>query len=101
MSATHLYDRNGEKGVSGVLAAIPQAILFALAQSDRMGALPQLYAATVPEVRGNSYVGPGFEFAGYPRRTLRNPLAYRRSTARKLWELSEQLTGVRYDFSVT
>ncbi len=100
LSATHLYDRNGEKGVSGFLAAIPQAILFALAQSDHMGALPQLYAATMPDVPGNSYVGPGFEVAGYPRRALRNPLAYRRATARKLWQLSEQLTGVRYDFSV-
>ncbi|WP_433681576.1 oxidoreductase [Nocardia sp. CA-119907] len=99
LSATHLYDRNGEKGVGGLLAAIPQTILFAIAQSDRMGALPQLYAATVPDLRGNSYVGPGFELAGYPRRAPRNPLAHSRWTARRLWQLSEQLTGVRYEFS--
>ncbi|WP_433196883.1 oxidoreductase [Nocardia sp. CA-107356] len=101
ISATHLYDLNGEKGVRGILAAIPQTILFALAQSDRMGALPQLYAATVPDLRGNSYVGPGFEVAGYPRRAPRNPLVNSRWTARRLWRLSEQLTGVRYDFSTT
>jgi hypothetical protein len=52
-------------------------------------------------MRGNSYVGAGFELAGYPRRASRNPLAYSRWTARRLWRLSEQLTGVQYDFSVS
>ncbi|MFD0360468.1 oxidoreductase [Nocardia sp. GCM10030253] len=98
LSATHLYDLNGEKGAAGMLAAIPQAILFALAQPDRMGALPQLYASTVPDLPGNAYLGPGFEVAGYPRRTLRHPLAHSRSAARRLWRLSEKLTDVHYDW---
>ncbi|MBL1078938.1 SDR family NAD(P)-dependent oxidoreductase [Nocardia sp. 2] len=96
LSATHLYDRNGERGVLGALAAVPQRALFALAQSDGMGALPQLYAATAPALPGNTYLGPGFEIAGYPRRTVRNPLAYSRAYARWLWRLSERLTGVEY-----
>ncbi|MFQ6397048.1 oxidoreductase [Nocardia sp. KC 131] len=101
LSATHLYDLNGEKGAASVFAAIPQAILFALAQPDRMGALPQLYAATAAAIPGNSYLGPGFEFAGYPRRALRNPLAYSRFAAGRLWRLSEKLTDVHYDWDST
>ncbi|MGW4249621.1 oxidoreductase [Nocardia sp. NPDC004722] len=96
LSATHLYDRDGERGLAGALAAIPQQLLFALAQPDHMGALPQLYAATTPDLPGNTYIGPGFEFAGYPRRTLRNPLAHSRSYARWLWRLSERLTDTHY-----
>ncbi|WP_305781644.1 SDR family NAD(P)-dependent oxidoreductase [Nocardia crassostreae] len=99
LSAAHLYDRNGEKGLAATLAAIPQSILFALAQSDKMGALPQLYAATMPDLPGNTYLGPAFEIAGYPRRALRNPLARSRSQARHLWRLSERLTGMTYRWS--
>ncbi|BEK94626.1 oxidoreductase [Nocardia seriolae] len=98
LSATNLYDRNGERGLAGALAAVPQQILHSLAQPDRMGALPQLFAATVPDLPGNTYIGPGFEVAGFPRRTLRNPLAYSRAYARWLWSLSERLTGVRYEW---
>ncbi|MFI6866865.1 oxidoreductase [Nocardia sp. NPDC050406] len=98
LSATHLYDLGGERGALATLAGLQQKALVALAQPDRMGALPQLYAATMPDVPGNTYLGPGFEFAGYPRRTLRNPLAYSRTQARALWRLSERLTGVRYEW---
>ncbi|WP_405492313.1 oxidoreductase [Nocardia sp. NBC_00511] len=98
LSATNLYDAGAEKGTAATFAALQQRLLFALAQSDHRGALPQLYAATTPGLRGNSYCGPAFETFGYPRRTLRNPLAYSRLEARRLWELSEDLTGVSYDW---
>lgn len=101
LSATHLYDLNGERGLAGTLAAIPQKLLYAFAQSDRMGALPQLYAATAPYLPGNTYVGPAFEISGYPRRTLRNPLAYSRRYAQWLWRMSERLTDVRYEWPRT
>jgi NAD(P)-dependent dehydrogenase (short-subunit alcohol dehydrogenase family) len=74
-----------------------------LAQSDQMGALPILYAGTVPGLPGGSYVGPDgfFEQRGYPRlvdssRTSKDP-----STARRLWEVSEELTGVTPELGVT
>ncbi|MEV6768506.1 oxidoreductase [Nocardia sp. NPDC051030] len=96
LSATNLYDSNGEKGLTATLAALQQRLIVSLAQSDRMGALPQLYAATMPAIPGNAYLGPAFETFGYPRRTLRNPLAYSRLQARALWRLSENLTGIEY-----
>ena len=68
------------------------------AQSAAMGALTTLYAAASPEVRGGEYIGPdGFaEQSGYPRKTRSSSRSYDEDAARKLWEISEQLTGVRY-----
>lgn len=69
-----------------------------LGQSDRMGALPQLYAATMPDVMADDYWGPDAfrEQRGHPTRVGRSRRAQDREVARGLWELSEQLTGVTY-----
>ncbi|HEY8516479.1 MAG TPA: oxidoreductase [Candidatus Binatia bacterium] len=68
------------------------------AQSAAMGALPTLYAATHPDVRGGDYIGPdGFmENTGYPKRTTSNARSHNLEDARRLWEVSETLTHVRY-----
>jgi hypothetical protein len=67
-----------------------------------MGVLPILYAATIPELAGGSYVGPDgpAEGRGYP--TLVSPSDRARDTAaaRRLWEVSEQLTGINYDLPI-
>jgi NAD(P)-dependent dehydrogenase (short-subunit alcohol dehydrogenase family) len=70
-----------------------------LAQSAAMGALPQLYAATMPDVRGADFFGPdGFmEQRGHPKRVKAQKRAFDEASARRLWEVSEELTGVRYD----
>ncbi len=68
------------------------------AQPDRMGALPQLYAATMPDVGPDDYWGPdGFmERRGWPKRVGRSDAARDGDAARRLWEASEKLTGVTY-----
>jgi NAD(P)-dependent dehydrogenase (short-subunit alcohol dehydrogenase family) len=68
------------------------------AQPDRMGALPQLYAATMPDVGPDDYWGPdGFmERCGWPKRVGRSGAARDGDAARRLWEASEKLTGVTY-----
>ena len=68
------------------------------AQSAAMGALPTLYAATAPEARGGDYIGPdGFtEMTGYPKKCGYSAAAGDKAVAARLWEVSEQLTGVRY-----
>ena len=67
-------------------------------QPDRMGALPQLYAATMPDVGPDDYWGPdGFmEQRGWPKRVGRSGAARNREAARRLWEASEELTGVKF-----
>ena len=71
-----------------------------MAQSSADGALPQLYAATAPDVQGGEFFGPsGFmEQRGAPKRVKAAKKAYDTENARRLWELSEQLTGVTYAF---
>jgi hypothetical protein len=69
------------------------------AQSAAMGALPTLYAATAPDVRGGDYIGPdGFgELWGHPKTVRSNARSHDPEAQRRLWEISEQLVGVRYD----
>lgn len=71
-----------------------------LAQSAEMGALPELYAATVPDIRGGSYIGPDgpASLRGYPKRVGSNAKSKDEAVAAKLWDLSERLTGVTYVF---
>ncbi len=67
------------------------------AQSDQMGALPTLYAAT-QDIPGGSYVGPdGFaEQRGHPRLVGRSKAAADEETARRLWARSEELTETSF-----
>ena len=67
-------------------------------QPDHMGALPQLYAATMPDVAPDDYWGPDGmrEQRGHPTRVSRTKHAQNEDDARRLWERSEELTGVTY-----
>jgi NAD(P)-dependent dehydrogenase (short-subunit alcohol dehydrogenase family) len=72
-----------------------------IAQSAEMGALPTLYAATVPDLPGGTFVGPdGFmEQRGHPKIVTAAGRAYDEASWQRLWEVSEELTGVSYDFT--
>src|ERR1700733_512772 len=72
-----------------------------LAQSADMGALPTLYAATVADLPGGTFVGPGgrAQQRGYPIVVTAASKAYEEDDWRRLWEVSEQLTGVHFDFT--
>jgi NAD(P)-dependent dehydrogenase (short-subunit alcohol dehydrogenase family) len=72
-----------------------------VAQSDADGALPQLYAATMPDVKGGEYYGPGgpFEIRGNPKRVGCAGPARDENAARRLWDISEKETGVTYKWS--
>lgn len=69
-----------------------------IAQSTAIGALPQLYAATAPDVAGGAYYGPGGfnQMRGYPEKQESSAASNDQAAAKRLWEVSEQLTGVRY-----
>ncbi|HEX5067767.1 MAG TPA: oxidoreductase [Myxococcota bacterium] len=68
-------------------------------QPAEMGALPTLYASTAPDVRGGDYYGPDrmFETWGHPTKVASSPRSRDAESARRLWEVSEELTGVRYE----
>ncbi|HUJ34921.1 MAG TPA: oxidoreductase [Solirubrobacteraceae bacterium] len=73
------------------------------AQSADMGALPTLYAATGPDLLGGTFVGPGgrSEQRGYPKVVTAAGKAYDERAWRRLWEISEELTGVHYEFAAS
>ena len=68
-----------------------------LAQDADGGALPTLYAA-VADVPGNSFAGPGgfMQQRGAPKLVSRSKAAQDAGVARRLWDVSEQLTGVSF-----
>jgi len=67
-------------------------------QGAEMGTLPTLRAAIDPGTKPGDYYGPsGFmEMHGHPVKVQSNKLSHHRENARKLWEMSEAMTGVRY-----
>jgi NAD(P)-dependent dehydrogenase (short-subunit alcohol dehydrogenase family) len=80
------------------LAAIANAIF---AQDVSMGALPTLRAATDEAAAGGDYYGPDglMEMRGWPVKVQSNELSKDEAIAKRLWEVSEQLTGVSFDLN--
>jgi NAD(P)-dependent dehydrogenase (short-subunit alcohol dehydrogenase family) len=69
-----------------------------VSQDAAMGALPTLRAATDPAVTGGQYYGPG-GFAGmrgYPKVVASSKKSHDADRQRRLWTVSEELTGVSY-----
>lgn len=62
------------------------------------GALPTLRAACDPEAQYNDYYGPKglMEMNGYPIKVGRSEKAQDAAIARKLWDVSEELTGIKF-----
>jgi NAD(P)-dependent dehydrogenase (short-subunit alcohol dehydrogenase family) len=62
------------------------------------GALPVLRAATDPGALGGQYYGPDGlgESRGYPKVVASSPQSYDVATQRRLWTVSEELTGVKF-----
>ena len=77
------------------------SVLFPLVgQSAADGALPTLYAALGADIAGGDYCGPRSmgQMRGAPVKVGSNRMSRDKALAGKLWEMSEQLTGVRYAF---
>jgi NAD(P)-dependent dehydrogenase (short-subunit alcohol dehydrogenase family) len=71
----------------------------ALEQDTETGALPTLRAATDPAVGGGQYFGPGgfMEMRGNPKAVSSNRRSRDTAVQRRLWAVSEELTGVTFD----
>ncbi|GHO49829.1 oxidoreductase [Ktedonospora formicarum] len=90
--ATNIYSHAGHppSGLSAIMIRL-------LAQDANMGALPTLYAA-VADIPGNSFAGPRHfaHMRGAPMLIGRSASAQDADLARRLWTISEQLTGIHY-----
>jgi NAD(P)-dependent dehydrogenase (short-subunit alcohol dehydrogenase family) len=93
---TNLIASGAAAGRSGLQRAARGTNLL-LAQSAEAGALPTLYAATAPAVRGDDFVGPRFPgWRGAPAPAWRAPWTRNDIAAERLWTASVALTGVAY-----
>ncbi len=85
-------------GDKGILARSSKFLGRFLSQSAADGALPTLYAATAPEAMPAGYYGPKnmFEMKGPVVAAVIASAAKDTAAARRLWEVSEKLTGAAW-----
>ena len=118
-SGTIEFDNlNAEKGYSAsgaysqsklanLLTSLQRGLMLAasrvLGQSPPMGALPTLRAAVAADVQPDDYYGPGGfkEIRGYPKKVDTSDAAKDTELAERLWQVSEELTGVSYSWTDT
>jgi len=81
-----------------VLSPAMRPLMFWTVHSAQSGALPALRAAADPSARTGEYYGPGgwHGYTGYPVRVESSARSHDAAAGRRLWEASEQLTGVTY-----
>ena len=95
-AATNLQSHSG-KPLTDAFMKVGNKVF---AQTDANGALPSLYAAS-QDLPGASYVGPDgpLEMRGKPTLVGRTAEASDPEAAKRLWTMSEELTGVTFGLS--
>jgi NAD(P)-dependent dehydrogenase (short-subunit alcohol dehydrogenase family) len=96
ISSTNLF-KLGKREMPGIFKGLMNRYL----QPAAMGALPTVYAATDPGITGGEYIGPDGkgQRRGYPTLEKPDPAVTDEAARQKLWNVSEKLTGVTFDFN--
>jgi NAD(P)-dependent dehydrogenase (short-subunit alcohol dehydrogenase family) len=99
-SATNLQGAASKMRGNSLEFRVTQLMNSVIAQSAEMGALPILFAATAPGLPNDSFIGPAdkWQTRGYPTLVDRTDAAKDPLSARRLWDWSEEITGVSYPF---
>jgi len=94
ISVTNLLSRGSGKETGKIM----RSLMSLVAQPAAKGALPTLYAATHPGLRGGEYIGPDGHrnMKGNPVKTDDVSKLFKADLSARLWDVSESLTGVRY-----
>ncbi len=97
IARTELY-RTGSRFERALLSPRLRALTSWLAQSAEAGALPTLRAALDPDARGGEYYGPNGskEYVGQPVRVDSVPSSHDGAAQLRLWQVSEELSGITY-----
>ena len=93
-TATELQRHTDFFGIAGILNSL-------FAQDISMGALPTLRAAYDENAKGGEFYGPGgfLGMWGYPIQQQSNERSKDEAIAERLWNVSEELTGVKFEFN--
>ena len=90
-------EQSSTGGSEGIVYRIMQPLL---AHDISMGILPMLYGMTAEDAKGGVMYEPRwFHHRGYPVEGKPNKKAYDAEALKRFWEISEELTGVKYSFS--
>ncbi|MBK5443704.1 MULTISPECIES: oxidoreductase [unclassified Peribacillus] len=97
LAHTNLMSRGSGRPVNKFVHFLSKTIT----QPASMGALPTLYAATEPALTGGEYIGPDGKKGrkGFPKKDDIIDTLYNKETSKKLWDISETMTGVKYSFT--
>lgn len=95
ISSTNLF-KIGKKDPSKMM----RSLMNVLFQPAEKGALPTIYAATDKSLKGGEYIGPDGRGNRKGNPALETPAAgiYNLDTMKRLWDVSEKLTGVEFEF---
>jgi NAD(P)-dependent dehydrogenase (short-subunit alcohol dehydrogenase family) len=93
-SDTNLFVHMAPKWIIGLFKPLISLII----QPASMGTLPELRASVDPNAKGGEFYGPDGrqELKGYPVVVQPKRTALDKESARKLWEISEKLTDIKY-----
>jgi NAD(P)-dependent dehydrogenase (short-subunit alcohol dehydrogenase family) len=96
ISVSNLLSRGSGKEANQLLKKMMRIV----AQPAHKGALPTLYAATHPDLKGGEYIGPDGpgNRKGNPVQTTEVSQLFKTEVAVRLWKVSEDLTGVKFAF---
>lgn len=96
ISATNLFKIGGRE-----MPRIFRWLMNRYLQPASMGVLPTVYAATDPGITGGEYIGPDGkgQRRGYPALEKPDPAVNDEAIRKKLWDVSEELSGVTFNFS--
>lgn len=102
-ASTNLQGRGPKREGSLLRLWMMRVANAVIAQSPERGALPMLYGATAEGIEGGEYVGPdGWRnMRGLPTVQSSSDRSYDERVAERLWDASEELTGVTYDFGLS
>lgn len=86
------------RNLPGILKPAVNVFWSVMSQGAAMGALPTLRAATDPDVEGGQYYGPDGlgEQRGHPKLVSSSAQSHDEELQRRLWTVSEELTGVSF-----
>jgi Dehydrogenases with different specificities (related to short-chain alcohol dehydrogenases) len=98
VSDTNLFKTGPKMEHSKIKLLFGEIFSKILGQSPQKGCLPMVYAATSDEIVGGEYIGPdGFKsMRGNPEKMESSKSSRSKVDAKKLWERSEELTGVEF-----
>jgi NAD(P)-dependent dehydrogenase (short-subunit alcohol dehydrogenase family) len=97
VSYTNLFNNAAPKWIRAIMRPAVKSFM----QPAEMGALPGLRAAVDESAKGADFFGPdgAMQMKGYPVRVTASQHACNKDVARQLWDCSERITGVMFEYT--